>query len=71
MKKPAAPARSVDEAQPTPTPPTTPPAPEVAKTPPGRDTYIRSTDRAVMVEIAPHCYLNAELVAFVGRGRVT
>ena len=34
-------------------------------------TYIRS-DGAVMVEIAPHSYLNAELLALgSGRGRMT
>jgi hypothetical protein len=59
MKKAAAPEPSVDEVQ------------EIAKTPPGRETYIRNTDRAVMVEITPHCYLNVELLAFVGRGRIT
>jgi hypothetical protein len=38
----------------------------------GLETYARSTDGAVMVQIAPHSYLNAELLAFAsGRGRVT
>jgi hypothetical protein len=38
----------------------------------GLDTYTRSTDGAVMVQIAPHSYLNAEHLAFAsGRGRVT
>jgi hypothetical protein len=37
----------------------------------GLKTYIRS-DGAVMVEITPHSYLNAELLALAhGRGRVT
>jgi hypothetical protein len=59
MRKPAEAERIVDKAQ------------EVAETSPGRETYIRSTDRAVMVEIAPHCYLNSELLAFMsGRGRL-
>ena len=36
----------------------------------GLKTYIRSDDGAVMVEIAPHYYLNAELLALAsGRGR--
>jgi hypothetical protein len=36
------------------------------------ETYIRSTDGAVMVQIAPHSYLNAELLALgSGRGRMT
>jgi hypothetical protein len=35
-------------------------------------TYIRSGDSAVMVEIAPHSYLNVELLALgSGRGRMT
>jgi hypothetical protein len=38
----------------------------------GLETYIRSTDGAVMVQIAPHSYLNAELLALgSGRGRMT
>ena len=39
----------------------------------GLQTYTRSTDGATMVEIAPHSYLNAELLALAhgGRGRVT
>ena len=38
----------------------------------GLDTYIRSTDAAVMVEIEAHSYLNAELLALAhGRGRLT
>ncbi len=38
----------------------------------GLETYVRSTDGAVMVQIAPHSYLNTELLAFAsGRGRVT
>jgi hypothetical protein len=37
----------------------------------GLETYIRS-DGAVMVEIATHGYLNAELLALAsGRGRMT
>jgi hypothetical protein len=37
----------------------------------GLKTYTRS-DGAVMVEIAPHSYLNAELLALAsGRGRTT
>ena len=36
----------------------------------GLKTYIRSDDGAVMVEIAPHYSLNAELLALAsGRGR--
>jgi len=38
----------------------------------GLETYIRSTDGAVMVETEPHCYLNAALLALAsGRGRST
>jgi hypothetical protein len=38
----------------------------------GLKTYTRSTDGATMVEIAPHCYLSAELLALAsGRGRMT
>ena len=38
----------------------------------GLESYVRSTDGAVMVQIAPHSYLNAELHAFAsGRGRIT
>ena len=37
----------------------------------GLKTYIRSDDGAVMVEIALHSYLNAELLALAsGRGRM-
>jgi hypothetical protein len=43
---------------------------KVAEARPGLETYSRP-DGAIMVEIAPHCYLNAELLAFAGRGRVT
>jgi hypothetical protein len=40
--------------------------------PSGLDPYTRSTDGATMVQIAPHCYLNAELLALAsGRGRMT
>jgi hypothetical protein len=42
---------------------------EVAETPPGLETYGRP-DGATMVEIAPHCYLNAAFLALgSGRGR--
>jgi hypothetical protein len=37
----------------------------------GLKTYIRSTDGAVMVEIADHCYLNAELLALASGRRST
>ena len=38
----------------------------------GLKTYSRSSDGAVMVQIAPHSYLNAEFLAFAsGRGRMT
>jgi hypothetical protein len=38
----------------------------------GLKTYIRNDDGAVMVEIALHSYLNAELLALAsGRGRLT
>jgi hypothetical protein len=38
----------------------------------GLESYVRSTDGSVMVQIAPHIYLNAEHLAFAsGRGRVT
>ena len=37
----------------------------------GLKTYLRSDDGAVMVEIARHSYLNAQLLALAsGRGRV-
>jgi hypothetical protein len=42
---------------------------EVAETRPSLETYSRP-DGAAMVEIAPHCYLNAEFLALAsGRGR--
>ena len=38
----------------------------------GLKTYTRSSDAAVMVQIAPHSYLNAEFLALgSGRGRMT
>ena len=38
----------------------------------GLESYVRSTDGAAMVQIAPHSYLNAEFLAFAsGRGRMT
>ena len=38
----------------------------------GLETYTRSTDAAVMVQMAPHSYLNAEFLAFASRrGRMT
>ena len=38
----------------------------------GLESYVRGTDGAVMVQIAPHSYLNAEFLAFAsGRGRMT
>jgi hypothetical protein len=38
----------------------------------GLNTYVRSDDGAVMVQIVPHSFLNAELLALAsGRGRMT
>ena len=38
----------------------------------GLESYVRSTDGAVMVQIAPHSYLSTEFLALgSGRGRVT
>jgi hypothetical protein len=38
----------------------------------GRESYVRSTDGAVMVQVASHSYLNTEFLAFgSGRGRMT
>jgi hypothetical protein len=47
-------------------------ADEMVLTASGLKTYTRSTDGAVMVQIAPHSYLNVELLALgSGRGRMT
>jgi hypothetical protein len=37
----------------------------------GLRTYVRSIDGVVMVEIAPHSYLNAELLALASGRRST
>ena len=46
-------------------------AQEVAETRPGLETYSRP-DGAVMVEIAPHCFVNVQCLSFAsGRTRAT
>ena len=38
----------------------------------GLESYVRSTDGAIMVQMAPHSYLSTEFLALgSGRGRVT